>query len=95
MSFAAAQASLRQTQANLKRTHLTAPFDGRVRSKSVDIGQFVGIGQPLGVVYSTDIAEVRLSLPDGQLAYIDLPLVFVEEATGAIPKALTNSTLSM
>ena len=83
---AAAQASLRQAEANLNRTRLTAPFDGRVRSKSVDIGQFVGIGQPLGVVYSTDIAEVRLSLPDGQLAYIDLPLVFIEEATGAIPK---------
>lgn len=84
--FDAAQASLRQAEANLARTRLHAPFDGRVRSKSVDVGQFVGVGQPLGVVYSIDVAEVRLPLPDGQLAYIDLPLVFREETPSDTPR---------
>jgi len=85
--FAAAQASLRQAEANLERTRLTAPFDGRVRSKNVDVGQFVGVGQPLGVVYAIDVVEVRLPLPDDQLAYIDLPLVFRETTNTATPRS--------
>jgi RND family efflux transporter MFP subunit len=86
--YEAALASLRQAKANLERTRLTAPFDGRVRSKNVDVGQFVATAQPLGVVYSIDIAEVRLPLPDGELAYIDLPLVFREDADTETPPQL-------
>ena len=86
--YQAAWATLRQAKANLERTRLTAPFDGRVRSKNVDIGQFVGTAQPLGVLYSIDVAEVRLPLPDGELAYIDLPLVFREDADSEVPLQL-------
>ena len=47
-----------------------------MRAKSVDLGQFVTVGNPIATVYAVDIAEVRLPLPDGELAYLDLPLAY-------------------
>jgi RND family efflux transporter MFP subunit len=76
-----AQASLREAIARLaraerdiSRTIITAPFDGRVRSERVDIGQFVSRGSQIANLYSTDYAEVRLPIHDEELAYLDLPL---------------------
>ena len=70
------EAELKQAQRNLERTIIKAPFAGRVRQKSVDIGQFVGAGTPLAVIYSVDFAEIRLPLPDDELAFLDLPLSY-------------------
>ena len=76
-----AEASLRETLARLSRaerdlvrTRITAPYDGRVRSERVDIGQFVTRGQPIASLYATDLAEVRLPIHDEELAYLNLPL---------------------
>lgn len=76
-----AQASLREAQARLsraerdiQRTKITAPYDGRVRSERVDIGQFVTRGQAIASLYATDMAEVRLPIHDEELAYLELPL---------------------
>jgi len=68
-----ARASLAQASLDLERTHLTAPFAGRVRAKNVDIGRYITPGMSLATIYSTDIAEVRLPLPDQDLAYLDMP----------------------
>ena len=43
-SLEAAKASLEQARRNLKKTEIKAPFTGRVRQKSVDIGQYVSPG---------------------------------------------------
>jgi RND family efflux transporter MFP subunit len=51
-----------------------APYDGRVRSEQVDVGQFVNRGAPVAKVYAVDFAEVRLPIPDEELAFLDLPL---------------------
>jgi RND family efflux transporter MFP subunit len=75
-TLAAAQATLEQAELNLQRTVVRAPFAGRVRQKQVGLGQFVSPGQPLGQIYAVDYAEVRLPVPDGQLAYLDLPFAF-------------------
>ncbi len=75
-AVAAAEANLQQADHNLRRTEIRAPYAGRVRDKSVDIGQFVSPGASLGVLYAIDYAEIRLPLPDGDLAYVDLPLVY-------------------
>ncbi len=75
-SLAAAEAVLEQAQDNLERTALRAPFDGRVRSKQVDFGQFVQRGMNLGLVYPVDVAEVRLPIPNAELQYCNLPLGF-------------------
>ena len=58
----AAEAGLEKAQLDLSRTHISAPFAGRVLSKKVDVGQFVSQGTPIASIYSSDIAEVRLPL---------------------------------
>ena len=72
----AARAALEQARRNLEKTEIKAPFAGRVRQKNVDIGQFVTVGAPVATIYSVDFAEVRLPLPDEELAYLNLPLSY-------------------
>lgn len=93
-----AQASVREATArvakaerDLQRTRLTAPFEGRVRSEQVDIGQFVSRGTPVASLYSTDFAEVRLPLNDEELAFLELPLAGVNEPSAALPKAILRA----
>ncbi|MCI0438277.1 MAG: efflux RND transporter periplasmic adaptor subunit [Chloroflexi bacterium] len=74
--LAAAEAELKLARLNLERTELRAPFDGRVREKKVDVGQYVTQGSALARLYAADIAEVRLPLAIDQLAYLDLPLSY-------------------
>lgn len=78
-AYRVAEASLREAQARLERaerdlarTEIRAPFRGRVRSKQVDLGQFVNRGESIAVLYAIDFAEVRLPVPDRELAYLDL-----------------------
>ena len=75
-ALAASEANLVTAERNLERTQIRAPYVGRVRQKSVDVGQFITIGAPVGAVYAIDYAEIRLPLPDSDLAYVDLPLVY-------------------
>ncbi len=70
----AAQADLAEADLNLARTRISVPFDGRVRSKSADLGQYVTPGNPLGRVFSTDIVEIRLPLTDRELGILRLPV---------------------
>ena len=72
----AAEGVLRRTNLDLDRTQIRAPYPGRVRAKDADVGQYVNRGSPLGRIYAIDYAEVRLPVPDDQLAYLDLPLSF-------------------
>lgn len=58
----AAQADLEIARLQMQRTNVTAPFDGRVISKQVDIGQFVSSGTLLADIYSTEKVIVRLPL---------------------------------
>ena len=57
-----------------ERTSIRAPFNGLVRSKDVDVGQFVSRGVAIATVYATDLLEVRLPIADEQLAYLNIPL---------------------
>lgn len=70
------EAVARQTRAerDLERTRLVAPYDGRVRSERVDLGQFVNRGESVATLYSTDFAEIRLPVLDQELAYLPLSL---------------------
>ena len=72
----AARAELEKAELDLERTRVRAPFDGRIRVKRVDLGQFLSPGTPLATVHATDYAEVRLPVPDDQLAYLDLPFAY-------------------
>ena len=73
----AAEASLRSAGAQLAdarlaldRTRITAPFDGVVRSKAVDVGQYIAPGQNLGSLYDTDEVEIVVPLTDDQASLV-------------------------
>jgi RND family efflux transporter MFP subunit len=72
----AAEAALSQARLNLERTQIKAPYDGRIRSKNVDLGEYVSPGVPLATIYAVDIAEVRLPVPDEEMAYLDCCIDF-------------------
>ena len=75
-SIDAAEAGVVRAERDLERADIVAPYAGRVRQKNVDIGQFVRVGDMIATVYAVDVAEIRLPLPDDQLAYLDLPLSY-------------------
>ena len=70
----AAEANLERLKRNLDKTIIRAPYDGLVRKKNVDIGTAVSPGYLLASVYSTDFVEVKLPVPDEELAFLDIPL---------------------
>lgn len=81
-----ARAQRRRAERDLERATLTAPFDGRVREKSVDVGQFVSRGAKAATIYAIDFAEVRLPIPDRELAHLDLSLAYEEGPEPAGPR---------
>jgi len=75
-ALASAGATVVRAERDLERTRIRAPYAGRVREKNVDRGQYVTPGTPLAKIYAVDFAEIRLPLPDADLAFVDLPLVY-------------------
>ena len=68
----AAEAALEKARLDLERTAIRAQFDGRVRAKLVDLGQFINRGTPVASVYSTQAAEVRLPVRKDDLLFVGL-----------------------
>lgn len=89
----AARADVDQAERNLERAKIRAPFDGRVKSRQVGLGQAVNATTPLGEVFATNLAEVRLPLTPGQIPFIQLP-VHTEDAPVevSLTDALGSST---
>jgi RND family efflux transporter MFP subunit len=82
-ALAGARADLTNAERNLERTYISLPYEGMVRTKEADLGQFVSPGTRLGVTFATDYAEVRLPLTDQDLAFIELPNAAAIRASGA------------
>ncbi|MFT5695314.1 MAG: RND family efflux transporter MFP subunit, partial [Myxococcota bacterium] len=55
-----AKVGLEQADWDLERATLLAPYDGRVREESVDVGQVVSPAGAVATLYATDYAEIRL-----------------------------------
>ncbi len=91
---AAAEANLVRAERDLDRAEVRAPYAGRVRRKNVDVGQFVTIGNSVGTIYSVDVAEIRLPLPDAELAYLDLPLSYRGGETRLGPRVTVRTTFA-
>ena len=72
-ALASARADLVRARRNLEKTAISLPYDGIVRSKEADLGQYVNVGTRLGVTFATNYAEVRLPLTDNDLAFVNLP----------------------
>jgi RND family efflux transporter MFP subunit len=82
-ALAAAVAFLEKAERDLARTRIRAPFAGRVREKLVDIGRFVSPGVPAASIFAIDYAEVRLPIPDADIAYLDLPTTYRRSGTNS------------
>jgi RND family efflux transporter MFP subunit len=72
-NVSAAEADVEKARRDLERTQISVPYDGLVRQKIVDIGQYVAPGTPLGITFAIDTAEVRLPLTNTDLKYLVLP----------------------
>lgn len=89
-----AKALLADAQLALNRTAVTAPFSGRVRERSADLGQFVSPGQALGTIFATDVVEVSLPLSDEELGRTGLPLAFAETADNPGPQVVFTTNVA-
>lgn len=85
----AAEANLKEAERNLERTRIRVPYDGLVRNKRVDVGQYVSPGTPLGVTFAIDTAEIRLPLSDREIAFLDLPSATRLDKAHRVPVTLT------
>ncbi|MGI9248635.1 MAG: efflux RND transporter periplasmic adaptor subunit [Woeseiaceae bacterium] len=81
-ALATANAEQVRARRNLERTFIRLPYEGIVRAKEADLGQFVNPGTRLGVTFATDYAEIRLPLTDQDLAFVDLPGASAVTASG-------------
>ena len=88
-----AKADLQKARLDLERTVIKVPFRGRVRERTVGIGQYVTAGMPLGRVFSIDTVEVRLPLTDTQLAELNLPLGFMSNAMVEAPEVKFSAAM--
>ena len=82
----AALAAEEGAKRNLDRCEIRAPFDGMVARAGVRPGQFVALATPLGELFATDVAEVRLPLIASDLSFIDLPRPGAKVALVQAPK---------
>ena len=73
-SLAAAEARRKQAKNALDRTKVRARYAGRILETSVDVGQYVTPGAPIARLYAVDYAEVRLPIPDYEIAFLSLRL---------------------
>ena len=62
--------ALAEAELGLSRTVVHAPFAGVVRAESVDVGQFVTAGEPVGQLFAADAVEVVVPLSDAYAALI-------------------------
>ncbi|WP_438971653.1 efflux RND transporter periplasmic adaptor subunit [Methylophaga sp.] len=87
-SLKRAQALFEQSQVNLSRTDIKAPFNGRVARLSVAMGDRVRAGDILLQVYDLDNLEVRAQIPGRYITQVQRmirqgkPLLAVAELDG-------------
>ncbi len=72
-NLAAAQAAFKQSELNLQRTEIRAPFNGRIRQETVDLGQYLRAGTPFGSYAGTDQAEIMVPLAAEELRWLQVP----------------------
>ena len=87
---AAARAALASAEEDLRNTEVRAPHAGLVASRSAEVGEWATPGRALVELFSLDVSEVRVSLPDAALSLVDLPF---RRQGGRGPAARVTATL--
>jgi RND family efflux transporter MFP subunit len=52
-----------EARLDLERCGISAPFDGWVLEKSIEVGQHVNVGQDLGRIYSAGLLDIEVRIP--------------------------------
>lgn len=82
------EAELEKVEEDLQRTVIRAPYDGMVREKLADVGQYVNVGAQLARTFAVDLAEIRLPVTQKDLRFLDLGKL---DAGGQLPVMLSAS----
>jgi RND family efflux transporter MFP subunit len=67
-------AAVEQAKLALDRTKIKAPFNARVKSENIDIGQYVKSGSSVVVLTGTDTVEINVPMPDKDLQWLNIPI---------------------
>lgn len=67
-NVAAAEAALRQALYDLSRTEITAPYDGMVRQRLINPGDYVQPGTVVAGLFDTSVFEVAVPLSNQEVA---------------------------
>lgn len=68
----AAEQQVRQLELDLQRTAVRAPFAGTWQERFVEVGDYVGIGDPIGVLIDLDPVIVVGHATEWQLRYLEV-----------------------
>lgn len=89
-----AEAAVRESELNLERTEIRAPFDGRVMTRKANVGDFISPGAVLASIFAVDIAQVRIALTDADLAVLGLAPGFSASQAAKAPEALLSAVVA-
>ncbi len=93
-SLKSALADLDNAKLQLSRTIVRAPFNGRIKERFADIGQFVSPGARLARVFSTEAIEIPLSLNDADLTRLALPVSMSADSKVKKPKVTLSAIIA-
>lgn len=69
----AARAGLKQAQHDLAQTTITAPYDGVVLERSINPGDFLQPGDPIGRIFDRRVFEIPVPLGPDEIARLPVP----------------------
>lgn len=84
-----ARADLQRARTDMDRTVIRAPYDGLLREKRVDLGQYVATGTPLALAWATDAGEIRLPLTEHDASFVRLPAPGDDDGLAVTLRAVT------
>ncbi len=78
------QANVEATEARIKQKTVTAPFDGKIGIRQIDIGQYVSAGTSMVTLQSMDPLYVQFNLPEQYLPdlYLQQPIDITVNLSG-------------
>ena len=88
-----ARAATSEAEIALRDTSLIAPFDGDIVKKAVDLGAFVGPGNPVFALANTEVVKIVVGVPDTVVRSIRLGQP-VEVAIDAFPSRTFHARIS-
>jgi len=65
-----AEVMYQQANLDLERSGISAPFDGWVLEKSIEVGQHVNVGQQLGSIYKAGELDIEVNIPTREFKWL-------------------------